>query len=144
MKDVVNKSEAWEIMQFLMNQVNNYSSGDELMNGLLDCMAEIFQYCETENKQQFLVVMIPKLIELTKTNVDYSLKQVVAGPEYQNENGVERLTMDTKNMGKVQMSINTTAIEVVSNAVRLIHNLIIDADSMMLPFISSKLCYLIH
>ena len=107
MKDVVNKSEAWEIMQFLMNQVNNYSSGDELMNGLLDCMAEIFQYCETENKQQFLVVMIPKLIELTKTNVDYSLKQVVAGPEYQNENGVERLTMDTKNMGKVQMSINS-------------------------------------
>ena len=140
MKDVVNKSEAWEIMQFLMNQVNNYSSGDELMNGLLDCMAEIFQYCETENKQQFLVVMIPKLIELTKTNVDYSLKQVVAGPEYQNENGVERLTMDTKNMGKVQMSINTTAIEVVSNAVRLIHNLIIDADSMMLPFISFKCC----
>lgn len=141
MKDVMNKSEAWEIMQFLMNQVNNYSSGDELMNCLLDCMAEIFQYGETENKQQFLAVMIPKLIELTKTNVDYSLKQVVAGPEYQNENGVERVTMDTKNMGKVQMSINTTAIEVVSNAVRLIHNLIIDADSMMLPFISSKLCY---
>lgn len=141
MKDVVNKSEAWEIMQFLMNQVNNYSSGDELMNGLLDCMAEIFQYCETENKQQFLTVMIPKLIELTKTDVDYSLKQVVEAPEYQNENGVERLTMDTKNMGKVQMSINTTAIEVVSNAVRLIHNLIIDADDMMLPFISFCLCF---
>ena len=60
MKDVANKNEAWEIMQFLMNRVNQTSIGDELMNCLLDCMAEIFQYCEVDNKRQFLEVMIPK------------------------------------------------------------------------------------
>lgn len=136
MKEVANKSEAWEIMQFLMNLVERQANGDELMNCLLDCMAEIFQYCETENKQQFLSVMIPKLIEMTKTDIGYSLKQVVQGPEYQHENGVERITLDTGKMGKVQMSISTTAIETVSNAVRLIHNLIIDAGDMLLPYIS--------
>ena len=141
MKDVANKNEAWEIMQFLMNRVNQTSIGDELMNCLLDCMAEIFQYCEVDNKRQFLEVMIPKLIEMTKIDTGFSVKQVVEGPEYQHENGIERITMDTGKMGKVQMSISTTAIETISNAVRLIHNLIIDAGSMLRPYISLLRCF---
>lgn len=80
--------------------------------------------------------MIPYLLKMAQLDVDYSIKQVVAGPEHQNENGIERFTVETKNMGKIQMSISTTAVDTISNAVRLIHNLLIDAKDMMLPYVT--------
>lgn len=128
------KEEAWNIMQFLMNLIEKTPLGDERLNCLLDCAAEIYQYNEASHQQEFLNVMIPYLINLCKMDVGLKIKQVVEGPEYANYDGVEVSTIDTTTMGKIQMSINTTAVETVSNAVRLLHNLIIDGKQALLPY----------
>ena len=137
MGKAASQKEAWEIMQFMLGLIEKTAMGDERLTCLLDCAAEIFQYCTEEQKQQFLTIMVPYLLQMAKTDVGFSIRQVVSGPEYQMENGVERTTVDAQGMGKVQLSLNTTAIECVSNAVRLIHNLIIDANKMMLPYVSA-------
>lgn len=121
-------------MQFLMNLIEKTPLGDERLNCLLDCAAEIYQYNEVSHQQEFLSVMIPYLINLCKMDVGLKIKQVVEGPEYANYDGVEVSTIDTTTMGKIQMSINTTAVETVSNAVRLLHNLIIDGRQALLPY----------
>ena len=137
MGKATSQKEAWDIMQFLLNLIEKTPLGDERLNCLLDCAAEIFQYCEKPQQEQFLQIMIPYLLKMAQTDVGFSVKQVVSGPDHQIDNGVERTTVETQGMGKVQLSINTTAIETISNAVRLIHNLIIDAKDMMLPFVNS-------
>lgn len=134
MGNATSKEEAWNIMQFLMNLIEKTPLGDERLNCLLDCAAEIYQYNEVSHQQEFLSVMIPYLINLCKMDVGLKIKQVVEGPEYANYDGVEVSTIDTTTMGKIQMSINTTAVETVSNAVRLLHNLIIDGRQALLPY----------
>ena len=137
MGKATSQKEAWDIMQFLLQLIEKTQMGDERLNCLLDCAAEIFQYCERPQQEHFLSIMVPYLLKMASTDVGFSMKQVVSGPEYQMENGVERATVETHGMGKVQLSINTTAIEAISNAVRLVHNLIIDAKEMMLPYVTA-------
>ena len=122
-------------MQFLMNLIEKTSLGDERLNCLLDCAAEIYQYLDASNQNEFLKNMIPYLTNLCKLDIDVKTKQVVSGPEYANVDGVEITTLDTANMGKVQISINTTAIETVTNAVRLLHNILIDGQQALMPYI---------
>lgn len=136
MGDAASKEESWNIMQFLMNLIEKTPLGDERLNCLLDCAAEIYQYLEVDHQQQFLTIMIPYLINICKLDVGLEIKQVVQGPEYAEVNGYEISTMDAGKMGKVQLSINTSAVEAVSNAVRLLHNLLIDGKQRMLPYAS--------
>lgn len=132
-----NQTEAWEIMQFLLNIIEKTPYGDERLNCLLDCAAEIYQYCEPSKQQSFLTIMIPYLLKMADLDVGYSLKQVVSGPEHESKDGIERFTVGTKNMGNIQMTISTTAIDTISNAVRLIHNLLIDAKDQMLSYVEA-------
>ena len=123
-------------MQFLLGLIEQTPLGDERLSCLLDCAAESFQHIPEDKKQQFLSAMIPYLINICSTDISVSIKQVVSGPEYQmTDNGMEYATIDTKNMGKVQLSLNTSAIEAVQNAIRLIHNLLLDGKSLLLPYV---------
>ena len=135
MGKAASQKEAWEIMQFMLGLIEKTSMGDERLTCLLDCASEIFQYCTDEQKQHFLSIMIPYLLNMANTDVGFSLRQVVSGPEFQDDNGMERTIIESPGMGKVQLSLNTTAIECVMNAVRLIHNLIIDAHAMIMPYV---------
>lgn len=118
-----------------MNLIEKTSLGDERLNCLLDCAAEIYQYVDDSNQTEFLKIMVPYLTNLCTLDIDVKTKQVVSGPEYANVDGVEITTLDTANMGKVQISINTTAIETVTNAVRLLHNILIDGQQALMPYI---------
>ena len=124
-------------MQFMLDLIAKTNMGDERLTCLLDCASEIFQYCTIEQKQHFLSIMIPYLLNMANPDVGFSLRQVVSGPEVQFDNGVQRAIIDSPGLGKVQLSVNTTAIECVITAVRLIHNLIIDAEEMIMPYVEN-------
>ena len=81
------KSEAWEIMSFLMNLIEKSSYGDERLHSLLFAVCEIFQFCEKEHQQHFLQVMVPYLLSMAQVEVDLSMKAVTAEPHYSMENG---------------------------------------------------------
>ena len=51
------KSEAWEIMSFLMNLIEKSSYGDERLHSLLFAVCEIFQFCETAFHKAFQIFL---------------------------------------------------------------------------------------
>ena len=50
MGDAASKEESWNIMQFLMNLIEKTPLGDERLNCLLVCAAEIYQYLEVDHQ----------------------------------------------------------------------------------------------